>query len=423
MARPDPSMVTSRTYHQPYRPAAVRLLNGAGRLGTGLGMDIPLDSTSLLRAARKKTGLTHFGSEDFLVPLEKLIWSLEHEAGLTTMGRLIQRSRLVGALATRLRVEERIRRQPDILEQDCLPMIVVTGLQRTGTTMLHRLLAADPDCRSLASWEALNPVSFPDDHQDRRRIRAAQLAEKGLSWLSPEFFAVHPVESLAPEEEVLLLDLSFMSTVPEATLNVPTYAAWLRDQDYTPAYEYLRRLLLILQAQACGRFWVLKTPHHLECLDKLVKVFPEAAIIQTHRDPQKTTGSFCSMVAHGRGLCSDAVDPRLIGKQWLAKLREMVLAAMRFRDEHGSGDRILDISYYDLMDDPAAVIRRIYDHAGIPLEEAAVQAMEATRRKETRHRYGRHVYDIRDFGLSRETIDAAFSEYRERYQVPYEDRL
>src|SRR6185503_18919343 len=126
-----------------------------------------------------------------------------------------------------------------------------------------------------------------------------KLSERTLAWLAPEFFAIHPVEADAAEEDVLLLDHSFTSQAPEATLHVPTYAAWLETQDLEPAYRYLARALKLLSWQKPRQFWVLKTPHHMEYLDELFRVFPGATVIQTHRDPQKTMGSFCSMVAHG----------------------------------------------------------------------------------------------------------------------------
>src|SRR5262249_48955329 len=149
------------------------------------------------------------------------------------------------------------------------------------------------------------------------RRAAGRLAESALRVLAPEFFAVHPVESEAPEEDILLLDHAFMSQAPEAMLHVPTYARWLESQDLRPAYRFLRRALQVLAWQRGGAYWVLKTPHHLEFLAELLAVFPDAVIIQTHRDPQATMGSFCSMVAHGRGLFSDVVDPREVGRHWL----------------------------------------------------------------------------------------------------------
>src|SRR5690606_27360696 len=140
---------------------------------------------------------------------------------------------LESALVIRLRVQGFVKQHPEVLDTDLGKVIVIAGLQRTGTTTLHRLLAADPDMRALMSWEALNPLPLPNEQPGNPEPRIAQprRAEKGLAYLAPEFFAIHPVEHDAPEEDILLLDLSFMSQSPEATLNVPTYARWLEQQD------------------------------------------------------------------------------------------------------------------------------------------------------------------------------------------------
>jgi hypothetical protein len=206
--------------------------------------------------------------------------ALTTEAQLTPFGRMIQRGRIVAALVARLRAEQLFKDHPEILGRDLGPIVVIAGLQRTGTTMLHRLLAADPNARSLASWEALNPVPFPGEGADAKARRAqGKRAERGLAYLAPEFFAIHPVEADSPEEEVLLLDISFMSQAPEATLHVPSYAAWMETADSTPAYEYLAKLLKLLHWQRPGRHWVLKTPHHMEYLDMVTPVFGTESVL------------------------------------------------------------------------------------------------------------------------------------------------
>ena len=245
-----------------------------------------------------------------------LVTSINAEARLSATGRLIQRSRLTGALVQRLRISELLRRHPEIADIDLGNITVISGLQRTGTTLLHRLLISHPDFRGLSGAEALMPVpGAPDsDRAERARKRQAVLAQKSISYLAPEFMAIHPISHDEPEEDVLLLDLSFMSQSAEATMHVATYSRWLEEQDHTPAYEYLRRVLQVLSWQRPGRTWVLKTPHHLEHLDVLLRVFEGSTVVQTHRDPRIALASFCSMVAHGRGMFSDQVDPAEIGR-------------------------------------------------------------------------------------------------------------
>lgn len=412
---------TSNHYDKPYRPLPIALFNFAGRWVERFGVLPDLNVDSLIANARRKTGLVDFGSEWFREPLGVLVDSINKEARLTPLGKLIQKGRLESALVVRLRVEALCKAHPEILDLDLGKVVVIAGLQRTGTTTLHRLLAADPTMRALYAWEALNPLPLPNEMpgHPKSRIFQAKTAEKGLAYLAPEFFAIHPVEHNAPEEDVLLLDLSFMSQSPEATLNVPTYAAWLEKQDHTPAYQYLRTLMKILMWQRPAKNWVLKTPHHMEYLDTILKVFPEAYIVQTHRDPQKTTGSFCSMVAHGRGVFSDEVDAKAVARHWVRKVNRLMELSIQTRERFGE-ERFLDVSYYDLLKKPIEEVKRVYQFAGIEFDEVAARSAEETKDRNVQHRYGRHRYNLEDFALSKEEIEKQYGFYRKRYAIPFE---
>jgi len=417
-AETSKSLVTSNRYDHPHRPWPIRALNAVGRHLPSA--DLSVDK--LIASARRKTGLHDFGDEWFREPLGVLVDSLNREARLTPMGKLIQRGQLTRALITRLRAEALFRAHPEILERELGEVVVIAGLQRTGTTMLHRLLSADPQIRALISWEALSPVPGPGEQPGvpKGRIRNGKIAERGLAFLAPQFFAIHPVEHDSPEEDVLLLDCSFMSQSPEAMLHVPSYAEWLESQDHTPAYEYLRKLMQLLLWQRPAKHWVLKSPHHMEYLDTLLQVFPEAHIVQTHRDPRKTMASFCSMVAHGQGVFSDEVDAHEVARHWVRKVRRLMELSIAVREKLGE-DRFLDVSYYDLLEDPMAELDRVYAFAGIERNDAAHQAAMTTRKRNVQHKYGRHRYDLADFGLSLESIEDEFGFYRERYGIPVED--
>ncbi|MXX78402.1 MAG: sulfotransferase, partial [Gemmatimonadales bacterium] len=304
-------MRTSTDYRRPYRPLAVSLFNRVGRAARRFGFRDALDVDRMIAAARRRTGLSDFGDEWFLEPLEVLVESINAEARLTPLGATIQRARIVSALAIRLRGEQLLREHPEILDADPGRILLIAGLQRTATTTLHRLLAADPRIRALRAWEVLNPVPLGDERPGapRRRMRQAKRAARAIGILAPDFRAVHPMAWDAPEEDVLLLDLAFMSQAPEAALHVPSYSRWLEARDHTRCYEYLLTMLKILHWQRPGARWVLKTPHHMEYLDIILDVFADVCVIQTHRDPKKSVPSFCSMVAHGRGIFSDHVDP------------------------------------------------------------------------------------------------------------------
>lgn len=406
----------TKPFH-PYRPAAIAILNGMAR---ALGWRANLNPSALIKTAEKRSGLTDWGEHDFRPALEQLCSSAIHEANMHAFGRWVFRKRLLDILTTRLRVQDLVTRHPEILQREIQPPLVVAGLQRTGTTMLHRLLSADPQTRALQSWEALNPMPHPKETpgQPDWRIKQAQAAEKGLKYLAPEFFRIHPVEATAPEEDVLLLEYSFLSDVPEATLNLPSYAAWLSEQDLLPAYAYLKLLLQVLDWQNPGQRWVLKTPAHLGNLDVLLKTFPQARVIQTHRDPVRVTASFSSMLAHGYGVFSDQVDPAAVARHWLDKNAAMVNRALLSRE--GKPQAFMDINYADLMTDSMAQVERIYAFAGLELSNEARKAMQASQQSNRKDRHGRHQYQLDDFGLSVSDVQQAYALYINNFEIPSE---
>jgi len=411
-----PSRHTSTRYEKPHRPLPVRALNRVLGLTSRFGKGAAIDPASLMAAAEEATGLLDFGEPSFREPLAKLVDSIEREASLHPLGRVITRTRLISTLANRARVEEQYRAHPEIENESVSRPIVIAGLQRTGTTLLHRMLASDRRLRALASWEALSPAPLDASGTDVRRQQAEQ-SEMALGYLAPDFFAIHPVEANAPEEDVLLLDLSFRSTVAEATLNVPTFSRWLEQQDQLPAYRSLERAMKLLLHQRRpappGR-WILKSPHHLEWLDVLFSVFPDATVVWTHREPRETIPSFCSMVAHGRGVFSDRVDPREVGQQWSNKIYRMVERGMAARE--AAGDRhFVDVRYEDLVRDPIGQAKRIYAAADIPFERETNDGMKDLLQKQRKDRFGHHVYRAEDFGLMAEGIDSALAPYRARY--------
>ncbi len=402
---------------RPYRPAAIALLNGMGR---ALGWRADLSPGRLLKTAEKRTGLSDWGEQDFRPALNQLCSSAIHEARMHPFGRWVFRKRLLDILCTRLRVQQLIQQHPEILEREITPPLVIAGLQRTGTTMLHRLLAADPDTRALQSWEAINPMPHPKEVAGKPdwRIKQALTAEKGLKYLAPEFFAIHPVEATAPEEDVLLLEYSLLSDVPEATLNLPSYSAWLEQQDLRPAYDYLKLLLQVLDWQSPGQRWVLKTPAHLGNLDVLLQVFPQARIVQTHRDPSRITASFSSMLAHGYGVFSDEVDAPGVARHWLAKNASMVERALLTRAQYP--EAFLDLYYADVMQDPISQVERIYAFAGLDFSDAARQAMQASMQSNKKDRHGKHRYSLEDFDLDVSDVEQAYATYRAQFDIPQE---
>ena len=380
-------------------------------VGTIFGLKLTLDKDKIIKKARATTGLQDLGSDFWDEPLDRLITSINNEAELHPIGIIITKNRLQNLLATRLRAEYWFKKHPEILDQDLYPVTLIAGLQRTGTTKLHRLLGSDPDNRTLLSWEALNPAPFLNHNPDRDpRIKFARMAENALKIMSPTFFTIHPVEHLAEEEDILLLDVSFMSTTAEATMYVPSYAAWLEQTDQTPAYSYAAKLLKLLQWQKPGKRWVLKSPHHLEFLDLAKNEFGDIRFIWTHRNVQHCIPSFLSMLAHGHSLFKKNVSIENLTSHWIRKIQYMLQKAISFRNLSRQNTSFTDIFYDDLINDPFSQLEKIYS----PLDginQSLMRKFEMTNQKNYRGKYGLHTYKADDFNLTEAKIDSLFNFY------------
>ena len=413
--------MTSTDYENPYRPLPIRMFNWMGRAGLSLGISGRLDVDSLIANARRTTGLTDLGEDRSIRALEVLVESINDEARLTATGRLIQKSRLGGALVQRLRIEELLRRHPEIHDIALGTIVLVTGLQRTGTTLLQRLLNAHPEVRGISGAEVLDPASAADPEARGQRAgrRRAVIAERAMSYLAPQFQAIHPISHEQAEEDILLLDLNSMTQSAEATMHVPSYSRWLEGQDHTWPYEHFRAVLKALCWQRPGRALVLKTPHHMEYLDVFLRVFPEATVVQTHRDPRVSLASYCSMVAHARGVLSDHVDPGEIGTHWFVKSHRLVQRSMEAR-ERAKDRRFIDVSYYDLTRAPIAELRRVCEQVGVGFDSEAEREAGQWMEANPQNRFGTHTYRLGDFGLSEQDVDEAFASYREKHAIPIE---
>jgi hypothetical protein len=312
-----------------------------------------------------------------------------------------------------LRAEHYFKKYPEILEQPLYPVMVIIGLQRTGTTKLHRMLAGDPENRALASWEALNPAPINGEMKSgEKRIKIAKLNENALKIMSPGFFAIHPVEHLAPEEDVLLLDVSFLSTTAEAIMHVPSYSDWLEKTDQSPAYEYMVKLLKLLQWQRPAKRWVLKTPHHLEFLSLTEKHFGDVQFIWTHRNVQECIPSFLSMVAHSRILFSNEVDANEVARHWIRKIGYMLSQAMDYRLKNAHNNHITDVLYMDLVSDSQGVLKRIYQKQNLEFTPGLQNTFELAEKSNPRGKYGYHHYAHEDFRIDKDYID--------QFTMPYQ---
>ena len=376
-----------------------------------------INANEILDHAKSETGLSDLGEPLFLEGLNRLIDSINNEANLNEIGIQAQPIRIQGLLSNRLRFEEDLKKFPEILEQEIIAPIVIVGLPRTGSTMTHRLLASDPNHTAMLWWEGRYPALLPGEKRGdiEARMELGKAEVDAVVAASPEALDIHPWDYKGADEEILLLEHNFLSTVPESFMALPSYSEWIEEQNHTLAYEDLKKFIQYLQWQNPGREkkrWVLKSPHHLGFIDKMISVFPDAKIIQTHRDPIKTVPSFCSMCANLFEPLTTNFDKVFIGKHWSNKLTRALNHCMNISEQHP--ENFLDLEFLNMIKDPIDEMKKIYEFIGEPFGEKTEVAMEAWR-EENKHEMGAHKYSLEEYDLTESQINDNFSKYQQKY--------
>ena len=376
-----------------------------------------INANEIIDQAKSETGLSDLGEPLFLEGLNRLIDSINNEANLNEIGIQAQPIRIQGLLSNRLRFEEDLKKFPEILEQQIIAPIVIVGLPRTGSTMTHRLLASDPNHTAMLWWEGRYPALLPGEKRGdiEARMELGKAEVDAVVAASPEALDIHPWDYKGADEEILLLEHNFLSTVPESFMALPSYSKWIEEQDHTLAYEDLKKFIQYLQWQNPGREkkrWVLKSPHHLGFIDKMISVFPDAKIIQTHRDPIKTVPSFCSMCANLFEPLTTNFDKVFIGKHWSNKLTRALNHCMNISEQHP--DNFLDLEFLNMIKDPIDEMKKIYEFIGESFGEKTEVAMEAWR-EENKHEMGAHKYSLEEYDLTESQINNNFAKYQQKY--------
>ena len=376
-----------------------------------------LDSKQIIDAAKNQTNLEYFGNPLFLEGFECLVQSINQEADLNDIGMEAQQQRLIGILANLLRIEDACMQHPEILNEEIKSPVVIVGLPRTGSTMTHRLLASDPRHTAMLWWEGRYPAMLANEvrgHPDER-MEMGKAEVEAVMQASPEALTIHPWDYKGADEEILLLEHTFFSTVPESFMRLPTYSKWVESQDHIHAYAQLKIMLQYLQWQNPGRNkkrWVLKSPHHLGFIDKLLKIFPDSKVIQTHRDPLKTVPSFCSMCSNLFEPLTNSYDKNEIGHHWAHKLAKVLNHCMEVSNLNK--ENFLNLEFKKMIQDPILEMEEVYNFIDEDFNDQAENAMNAWK-EENQHEMGAHQYSLEEFGLESSFIDSYFSEYINQY--------
>jgi hypothetical protein len=368
-------------------------------------------AADLHAAAARLTGLSDFGADAYRDGLAMLLESYARDAGLTAQGTRVTRAMLRGALAARLISEAAWAQHPESAQVAIERPVFVTGLPRTGTTALHRLLTADPAHQGLEMWLTQVPQPRPprDTWAADPVFRYIQDGFDRHHVSYPEFMAVHYMAADQVEECWQLLRQSMRSVSYECLAHVPGYSEWLSGQDWTAAYRRHRRNLQLIGLPDRGRRWVLKNPSHLFALDALLRVYPDALVIQTHRAPRVAIASVCSLAAQASAGWSATFRGEVIGRD---QLETWARGLDRFTAARAAHDpaQFCDVAYDEFVADPVAAVEAVYAYFGLTLTGPAADAMRALHQQSAKAKPAHH-YALSDFGLTGEQVDERFAGY------------
>lgn len=391
---------------------ANRLLGASSSIGLQPGS---LQPDAIVRAAIRRTGHENFGPDDgWREGLDRLCADFRGPARLSPLGRIAAHRHLINLLANRLWLEADRARHPEIAARAITRPVFIVGLPRTGTTLLHMLLAQDPANRVPQVWEVMYPAPAQGS-ESRRAARAA----RGLAWmerLAPDLKVMHPLAPELPQECIAIDSHTLQSLEFHATHTAPNYQHWYEQRPLAAVYRFHRRFLQWLDWQRPGQRWVLKAPAHLFGLKALLEVYPDAAIIQTHRNPLEVMASLASLSTTLRSAFSDKVDPVAIGAEMSRCWGNAVLNAIDQRDSGAlPEDRFLDLDYREIVSDPISTVRAVYAQFGMSLEADTVESMRRFLAENPKDKHGRHRYTLEQFGLDPNVEAARFAHYRARF--------
>lgn len=404
---------TSRTPSQ--KPSvgisALQMLCGLSRR---LGIQKDLSATDLRRAASRSTGLTDWGDDPLADLFENLVASLEADGNLTPLGRAIAKHGLIRLLKARLYIQREVAARPQITQREIRRPIIIAALPRTGTTLLHNLLSLSEHGRPLLLWETITPartgrrLNDPDRRAERARRQVAFLKR----WL-PTMITMHDMSADGPEECLQILAHSYLLPIPADAL-VSGYRSRLdrlTDAELDLMYRYHRTQLQILQGDSTPR-WILKGISHLIGLGSLLGAYPDACVIQTHRNPCQVVPSVCSLQLLFAKPMFRNLDG--YGEAVASSLADRLRRGLDGRDRFPA-ERVFDLAYEDLVADPLESVQRIHDHFGLEFTSGHRQRCEQWLAANPRHKHGVHKYSLEQFGLTEQRIDELYGFYTDRF--------
>jgi hypothetical protein len=378
------------------------------------------DRDSLVDEAMTRTGEEDFGDADWQEGLDIMLDGLQNEARLHELGVEIAASGIVNDLAIRLSLNAWRRDHPEVTTGTVDRPIVIVGQPRTGTTILFDVLAQDPGLRAPLTWEVDLPVPPPETatYDSDPRIAEVQAALEMSEALIPGFTSFHSLGALLAQECIRMTASSFRSIIFPTQFRMPTYNHWLlHEADMAPAYRWHRRYLQHLQSRHPAEQWLLKSPAHLWHLDALAAEYPDAVIVQTHRDPLKVIASVSALVAHLRRLATDDTSVADVAPGYAEDIFLALDRGIDARDRQTfPPDQVVDVHFAEFSADPLATIRQLYAALGRELTESTETKMLAFLAGSPGDGGGGR-YRFADTGLDADVLRERALRYQERFGV------
>ena len=372
----------------------------------------------MIAAALKRAGREAFADPSFVHPLKRLVASCNAESDLNGLGRNAVKFEIRRSLHNLLEFERRERANPLVLARRIERPIFITGMPRSGSTFLHRLLVRDPGVAAPLSWRLVHPHPSTAGRLGETLNRARVQAQFYLMRvLAPELNSLHEVAAGEPEECTDITAQVFQSLRYDSVYRVPSYQSWLQQHGHADAYRFHKRFLQHLDAQAPGRRWILKSPDHVFALDDIRAVYPDAHWVFIHRDPVAVLASVARLTEVLRRPFAHGVDLAEIGQQvcasWLDGAQRMMSAAAQ-------SDSILHLHYREVISDPEKAVSRLFRHGGHASSGDAAQRMRKWLGNRSNRKHRQRRYDLSGFGLDPEALRAQFKPYTDRFAIELE---
>jgi hypothetical protein len=368
--------------------------------------------------AALEVGFDDFGHPGYLEGLRVLLDGYDREARFNDYGREAARATVLNTLKQRLLAERQWQAIPGVLDHDIERPLVICGLIRTGSTALHYLMGQDPDHQSLEYWLAQNPQPRPPRAEWGAHVdfQASKAEIDGMYAADPSLKAVHFMMPDGPEECRHLLMQQFTDDGFEVNASVPSYATWYEQTDMLPTYERHRDLIKLIGSNQKGRPWLFKYPVHMRFIADFLEVYPDACIIQTHRDPSAVFASYVSLIAGFRAIHEDGIDRPEIARHILELWARGLERAIEVRKRKDPA-QFYDLHFHDFMADPIQAVRDIYAHFGRTLSDAGERALRAWQENNPQHKHGKHEYSksAEDIGISSHDILDRFAGYMDHF--------